>query len=365
MTAAVTGSQLDVSNGSKTVTLALGSNAQALYNLATDGAGGTIVSAACFAAGTRIATAAGERPVETLREGEAIRTEAGALRALRWLGHRTIDCRTHPRPQDVWPVRVAAHAFGPGRPHRPLFLSPDHAVFAGGVLIPVRYLLNGATIAQVPRDRVTYYHVELPRHDVILAEGLPCESYLDTGNRAAFANGGASVMLHADFARGVWARDACAALVTDGAPLAAQRRALLAEARALGHRQTRAPDLHLWADGQPVRARVVAGRYRFVLPAGTAGVRLLSRSAVPAWTDPGSVDHRRLGVAVAQLTLDDVVVPLADARLGAGWHAEEGGWRWTDGAAALETGGARVLTVTLAMAARYWRPAPAPQRRAA
>jgi hypothetical protein len=36
---------------------------------------------------------------------------------------------------------------------------------------------------------VTYYHVELAAHDVILAEGLLCESYLDTGNRAAFVNG--------------------------------------------------------------------------------------------------------------------------------------------------------------------------------
>jgi hypothetical protein len=37
---------------------------------------------------------------------------------------------------------------------------------------------------------LTYHHVELAAHDVILAEGLPCESYLDTGNRAAFAEGG-------------------------------------------------------------------------------------------------------------------------------------------------------------------------------
>ncbi len=29
----------------------------------------------------------------------------------------------------------------------------------------------------------SYYHVELPHHDVLLAQGLPAESYLDTGNR--------------------------------------------------------------------------------------------------------------------------------------------------------------------------------------
>jgi len=45
------------------------------------------------------------------------------------------------------------------------------------------------TITQDPVDQVSYYRVELPSHDVILAEGLPAESYLDTGNRADFKNG--------------------------------------------------------------------------------------------------------------------------------------------------------------------------------
>jgi hypothetical protein len=30
---------------------------------------------------------------------------------------------------------------------------------------------------------------------VILAEGLPCESFLDTGNRGAFENGGRAVQM--------------------------------------------------------------------------------------------------------------------------------------------------------------------------
>jgi len=33
-------------------------------------------------------------------------------------------------------------------PARDLLLSPDHAVFIDGVLIPVRYLINGSTIVQ-------------------------------------------------------------------------------------------------------------------------------------------------------------------------------------------------------------------------
>ena len=68
-------------------------------------------------------------------------------------------------------MRVAAGAFGPGRPHTELFLSPDHAVYVNAVLIPMKHLINGSTIVQVPVDRVTYHHIELAQHDVVLAQG--------------------------------------------------------------------------------------------------------------------------------------------------------------------------------------------------
>jgi hypothetical protein len=157
--------------------------------------------AACFAAGTRIATPEGDMPVEQLRPGTEVRLADGGFAAVVWLGRRRVDCLRHPRPRDVWPVRVRAGAFGPATPTRDLLLSPDHAVFCNGMLIPVRHLLNGRTVAQERVDAVTYWHVELARHDVLLAEGMPCESYLDTGNRAAFANGGGALQLHPDFGR--------------------------------------------------------------------------------------------------------------------------------------------------------------------
>jgi hypothetical protein len=70
----------------------------------------------------------------------------------------------------------------------------------------VRYLLNGATVRQENVAAVSYWHVGLPAHAVLLAGGLPCESYLDTGNRAAFANGGTVVMARPDSAHAVWQR---------------------------------------------------------------------------------------------------------------------------------------------------------------
>jgi len=138
-----------------------------------------------------------------------------------------VECRQHPRPHTVWPVRVAAGAFGPRRPQRDLWLSPDHALFLQGVLIPVKYLIDGAAIVQVPVDTVTYYHVELPRHAVLLAEGLAAESYLEAGDRANFANGGGAVALYPDFATLRWEAQGCAPLVVTGPKLEAARRSMV------------------------------------------------------------------------------------------------------------------------------------------
>ncbi len=177
-----------------TVTLPLDATDNPFLRTQSDGNMGTEL-VACFRRGTRIATDRGPVAVEALQAGDRVVAASGRIAPVGWLGWRRIDCRQHRRPREVWPVRIRAHAFGPGAPHRDPFLSPDHAVLADGTLVPVRHLVNGRTIVQEPAAEVTYYHLELAAHDVILAEGLACESYLDTGNRAAFAGGGETCRL--------------------------------------------------------------------------------------------------------------------------------------------------------------------------
>jgi len=154
---------------------------------------------ACFAAGTRIVTPSGAVAVERLREGDLVMTESGLHQPIKWIGRRTLDCRRHPKPETVRPIRIAPHAFGEGRPMRPLLLSPDHAVFVDDVLVPIKLLINGTTIRQAAAKTVTYYHIELPQHDVVLAEGLTVESYLECGNRESYENGGGVMRLYPDF----------------------------------------------------------------------------------------------------------------------------------------------------------------------
>jgi hypothetical protein len=186
-----TGGVLTLDNG-YTLHVTLGPGANSLLVQPSGGETSIFASAACFADGTRIATPRGETPIEDLRPGDRVTLARGGSAPVVWCGQRLVHCARHPRPREVWPIRVRAGAFGPGRPARDLVLSPDHAVFVDGVLVPVRHLLNGSAIAQERVGAVTYRHIELARHEVVLAEGLPAETYLDTGNRAAFGDVGAA-----------------------------------------------------------------------------------------------------------------------------------------------------------------------------
>ncbi len=226
----VTGTPADVAFSAGTLTISTGGVPLATFSL-PDVPGNAQFSAAagtdttisetipCFAAGTRIATPGGAVAVEDLRPGDLVVSAFGGSVAVQWIGRRVADATRHPDPTAVWPIRFRAGALGESVPRRDLFVSPDHALYLDGHLIPAGLLVNGTSITQDVRDRVTYYHVELPQHDVVLAEGAACESYLDTGNRADFDNGRV-VRLHPEFsADEIWRAEACAPQCRQGVVL--------------------------------------------------------------------------------------------------------------------------------------------------
>ena len=226
---------------------------------------------------------------------------------------------------------------------------------SGGVLIPIRYLVNGRTVRQEARNAVTYWHVELAEHNVLYADDMLAESYLDTGNRGAFANGGSVVDLHPDFAHRIWETRACAPLVMHGRKVVAAKRRLRDRANVLGHHMTVRPGLQVLADGTEVFARADRGTLRVRLPHGTANVRLVSRVWIPAHMRPNANDTRSLGIAVSRLWVDGGEISLDDPCLVTGWHAREPLWRWTDGDALIVVPGAHELVFDVALTGTYWR----------
>ncbi|MDA0187886.1 MAG: Hint domain-containing protein [Proteobacteria bacterium] len=146
-----------------------------------------VPSTVCFGAGTLIATLEGELSVEALRIGDLILTADGRAVPVKWIGRQTIVSLF--AGDRARPVRVAAGALGNALPHTDLVLTADHALILEGFAINAGALVNGTTVTLDPApDRATYYHVETEEHDVILANGVPAETFVDYVGRTAFDN---------------------------------------------------------------------------------------------------------------------------------------------------------------------------------
>ena len=351
----VTGNTLATGLGTG-VTLAFSGTMPATVTTTVSALGAQVVSntlavttvAVCFVSGTSILTTKGEVAVENLCVGDLAVTASGKSRPIRWLGRRTIDCRNHFRPHEVMPVCIAAHSFGEHRPARDLLVSPGHSIcvdIVGEVLIPAMALINGTTIVQKEVDHVTYWHVELDSHDILVAENMPAESYLEMGNRAFFAGGDVVALDASPDAPAATHADFCRPFHSEGALVEVVRAQLSARAPMLGWQlvDQGLGDLHLVVDGMRIDPHVRGLAARFTVPANAENVWLVSGASIPSAISASS-DTRLLGVCLNKLAIDDgfdapLAVMLDDPRLCVGFHAVErkgeSTMRWTAGRALL------------------------------
>ena len=310
-----------------------GSFTSGSFQFYSDGNSGTDI-VVCFAAGTLIDTQAGEVRVEKLNVGDLVMTVHNGPRSVKWIGKGKV-LSTPNRRTAATPVIVRKGALGPNLPHQDLRVTKAHSLYIDDVLIPVEFLVNYKTIIWDDRaQEVEIYHVELESHDVLIANGVPAESFRDDGNRWLFQNANSGWDLPP--------QEPYAPVLTGGPVVDAVWKRLLDRAgRDDLPALTEEADLHLIVDGVRVDARGQSnGAYLFRLPCHPKSVVIGSCTGVPAELGFAR-DPRRLGVALRRVRIRQgakfMLVDADDERLTAGFHDYEPAEniRWTDGHAEL------------------------------
>ena len=141
----------------------------------------------CFLPGTPIETETGWRAVETLQPGDRLMTRDNGAQPLIWRDETRLSGAELFLYPHLRPVRLRRGALGGDCPERDLLVSPGHrvltrapdALFGGGeVLITARDLIGAPGVGwDFTLDSVTYIHLMLPRHEILNAAGLGCDSF--------------------------------------------------------------------------------------------------------------------------------------------------------------------------------------------
>lgn len=156
----------------------------------------TVTTAVCFTRGTMIRTPDGDVPIESLKAGDLVLTLDDGPQSVRWIGcTRLLATGNHA------PILIRKGALGNTRDLR---VSPQHRMLLTGwqaellfgeheTLACAKALVNDHSILRVEGGEVEYYHILFDRHQIILAEGAPSESFhpgqegwkaLDEGTRS-------------------------------------------------------------------------------------------------------------------------------------------------------------------------------------
>jgi len=135
-----------------------------------------------FARGTRIVLQDGRQlPVEALEPGQQVITRDHGAQVLRWKGAVRLRAVGGFAPVTILPGVMGNPA--------PLVVSPYHRLFLyrrearpvtgmAELLVQARHLVDGKRIIRNEGGFVEYFSLVFDHHEVIYAEGVPCESLL-------------------------------------------------------------------------------------------------------------------------------------------------------------------------------------------
>ncbi|MGH1579272.1 Hint domain-containing protein [Planktotalea sp.] len=142
----------------------------------------------CFADGTHVLTPDGPRRVETLAVGDLVLNADNTAVPLRWIFAKTWSADQMRARQNLAPICISQGALGVNLPSKYLRISQQHRILIEGpiarrmfgsdeVLVPAKALLSLAGVyIDEPSTPVSYYHLMLDQHDILISEGLRSES---------------------------------------------------------------------------------------------------------------------------------------------------------------------------------------------
>lgn len=134
----------------------------------------------CFTLGTLIITERGKIAIEDLQVGDRVWTLDNGLQPIAWMGRATV-----PATGPLAPILIRKGAMDNARD---LLVSPQHRMMLDGwrvemhcgadeVLAPAKSLTNDHSIRRVIGGYVTYVHIAFEAHEIVMAEGIPSESF--------------------------------------------------------------------------------------------------------------------------------------------------------------------------------------------
>lgn len=134
----------------------------------------------CFTRGAMIETPRGEIAVEDLQVGDTVWTRDSGAQTIRWIGSKRVAAIG-----PLAPVLIPEGVLGNTRDIK---VSPQHRMLIGGwkaelyygepeVLVASKHLVDGSVIRFVPGGEVEYFHILFDRHEIVVADGAPSESF--------------------------------------------------------------------------------------------------------------------------------------------------------------------------------------------
>ncbi len=149
----------------------------------------------CFTRGCMIETPSGPVLVQDIKVGDWVTTVDNGPQQITWVGSRRLPQAVLDRHINFKPILIKRDAMGAGCPDRDMHLSPQHRVLVSDwraelffgeaeLLVPVTKLRNDHSILTDHKSGgVEYFHIMCSNHEIIMANGLPSESFLPSAGK--------------------------------------------------------------------------------------------------------------------------------------------------------------------------------------